>query len=181
MSDDSRFTDIYKRYQQHIHAYCARRLDTHLIDDAVAETFLVAWRKIEQVQGGDQTLPWLYSVAHFVLTHQWRHTARRRRLVERLESLTGVEAPSSDVYLLRTTEYDLVTKAAARLSRVDREVLRLTLWEELSYADAAVVLGVSLEAVKQRVFRARKNLATEYHRLDPDPKRPPAAQKGGAR
>jgi DNA-directed RNA polymerase specialized sigma24 family protein len=74
-----------------------------------------------------------------------------------------------------------VAKAASRLQRIDQEVLRLTLWEELSYVDAATVLEISPEAVKQRLFRARKNLTREYRRLDLDRKRPPAARKGGAR
>lgn len=181
VSANSRFADLYRRYRRHIHAYCARRLDSHLVDDAVAETFLVAWRKIEQVPVGDQALPWLYAVAHLVLSHQWRHTARRHRLVERLQGVARVDVPSADVYILRSVEYDLVTKAASRLGRIDQEVLRLTLWEELSYADAATVLAISPEAVKQRVFRARQNLTREYRRLDPDRQRPPAARKGGAR
>jgi RNA polymerase sigma factor (sigma-70 family) len=181
VTGDSRFADLYRRYQRHIHAYCARRTEPHLVDDAVAETFLVAWRKIEQMPVGDQILPWLYGVARLELAHQWRHAARRRRLVERLQGVARVDVPSADVYILRGVEYDLVAKAASRLQRIDQEVLRLTLWEELSYVDAATVLEISPEAVKQRLFRARKNLTREYRRLDLDRKRPPAARKGGAR
>jgi len=181
VTGDSKFADLYRRYQRHIHAYCARRTEPHLVDDAVAETFLVAWRKIEQMPVGDQILPWLYGVARLELAHQWRHAARRRRLVERLQGGARVDVPSADVYILRSVEYDLVAKAASRLRRIDQEVLRLTLWEELSYVDAATVLAISPEAVKQRLFRARQNLTREYRRLDLDRQRPPAARKGGAR
>jgi RNA polymerase sigma-70 factor (ECF subfamily) len=131
--------------------------------------------------GGDQILPWLYGVARLELAHQWRHAARGRRLVERLQGVARVDVPSADVYILRSVEHELVAKAASRLQRIDQEVLRLTLWEELSYVDAATVLEISPEAVKQRLFRARKNLTREYRRLDLDRKRPPAARKGGAR
>lgn len=181
VTGDSRFADLYRRYQRHIQAYCARRIDPQLVDDAVAETFLVAWRKIEQMPVGDQILPWLYGVARLELAHQWRHAARRRRLVERLQGVARVDVLSADVYILRSVEYDLVAKAASRLRRIDQEVLRLTLWEELSYVDAATVLEISPEAVKQRLFRARQNLTREYRRLDLDRQRPPAARKGGAR
>jgi DNA-directed RNA polymerase specialized sigma24 family protein len=64
---------------------------------------------------GDQILPWLYGVARLELAHQWRHAARRRRLVERLQGAARVDVPSADVYILRSVEYDQVAKAASRL------------------------------------------------------------------
>ena len=70
-------------------------------------------------------------------------------------------------------------KAASRLRQADQEVLRLTLWEELSHADVAEVLGLEPGTVKQRAFRARRNLAKEYQKLTKE-NLPPAALKGGA-
>jgi RNA polymerase sigma-70 factor (ECF subfamily) len=98
LSDEEvRFAGIYRRYGKHIRAYCTRRTDGSDVADAVAETFLVAWRKIEQIPEGDATLRWLYGVAYRVLSHQWRHKRRSRRLVERLSGLADVETPSTDI------------------------------------------------------------------------------------
>ena len=87
-------------------------------------------------------------------------------------------APTPDLVLVRRTESQTVIKAAARLRQIDQEILRLTLWEQLSHADAAIVLGLEPGAVKQRAFRARRNLANEYLKLTKDTL-PPAALKGG--
>ena len=176
--NEARFVEIYRRYGKPLQAYCARRTAGSQVADAVAETFLVAWRRIDQVPDGDATLPWLYGVAYRVLSHQWRHKARSRRLTERLRGVADVEPIAPDVLLVRNEEYRVVLSASSRLRPTDQEILRLTLWEELSHADVAVVLGIDAAAVKQRAYRARRNLAAEYQRLTKD-RRPPAAQKGG--
>jgi RNA polymerase sigma factor (sigma-70 family) len=175
---DERFADIYGLYGKHIRAYCTRRTDSSDVADAVAETFLIVWRKIEQIPEGDATLPWLYGVAYRVLSHQWRRKARGRRLVERLQGMAPVEAMSLEVLVAGNEKYRLVLQASSRLRPIDREVLRLTLWEEMSHADVAAVLGIGLAAVKQRAYRARRNLAAEYQRLT-NQSQPPAARKGG--
>lgn len=89
--DEARFVDIYRQFGKPIQAYCARRTAGSEVADAVAETFLVAWRRIDQVPDGDAALHWLYGVAYRVLSHQWRHKARSRRLVEKLRGLAQVD------------------------------------------------------------------------------------------
>lgn len=177
-ADEAKFAEIYRQYGNHIRGYCTRRTEGSDVADAVAETFLVAWRKIAQIPEGEATLPWLYGVAYRVLSHQWRHKARGRRLVEKLSGHSDVETPPPDVLVVKSETYRLIIRASSQLRMIDQEILRLTLWEELSHADAAVVLGIDAAAVKQRAYRARRNLATEYQKLTKDPQ-PPAAQKGG--
>ncbi|HJR93580.1 MAG TPA: RNA polymerase sigma factor [Acidimicrobiia bacterium] len=175
--DEARFVEVYRSYSRHIQAYCARRTPSSQVADAVADVFLVAWRRIDQLPEGDAALPWLYAVAHRVLSHQWRYKARSRKLLERLGGLADVQESSPEVVLLRNEEFRAVLSAASRLRGIDQEILRLTFWEELSYADVAYVLGIGVTAVKERAYRARRNLAAEYLKLvDPQP---PAAWKGG--
>ena len=176
--DEARFVEIYRRFGKPIQAYCARRTAGSQVADAVADVFLVAWRRIDQIPVGDAALPWLYGVAYRVLSHQWRHKARIRKLDERLRGLAKVEVLTPDVLVVRSEEYRVVLAASAQLKPVDQEILRLTLWEELSHADVATVLGIEPSAVKQRAFRARQNLTDEYRKLTRD-RQPPAARKGG--
>ena len=98
---DARFVDLYQRYFRHVYAYCRRRTAADKVEDAVAETFLTAWRKIGEVPAGDEALPWLYSVAHRVLGHQWRGASRQSRLESKLPSV-GVftKKPNADEYAL---------------------------------------------------------------------------------
>jgi RNA polymerase sigma-70 factor (ECF subfamily) len=176
--DETRFVDVYLRYSRQIQAYCARRTTPSQIADAVSEVFLVTWRRIDQVPDGEAALPWLYAVAYRVLSHQWRHKARSRRLLQRLQGLAQVESFSPDVVLLRGEEHRQVLLASARLRPIDQEILRLTLWEELPHAEVAIVLGIAVAAVKERAYRARRNLAAEYQKLTEEGQ-PPAARKGG--
>ena len=164
--EDALFADLYGRHYRSIRDYCRRRAVPDLVDDAVAETFLTAWRRIDDIPAGEQALLWLYGVAYRVIGHQWRSTARRRRLEGRLRSAVWRPASGADESVVRDEEHRLVLDAAARLGDADAEVLRLVAWEQLSLADDAVGLQIEPNAVKQRRHRANQNLAREYHRLE---------------
>ena len=80
-------------YYRPIRDYCRRRVAADVVDDAVSEVFLTAWRRLDDVPAGDAALVWLYGVAYRVIGHQWRTTARRRRLDVRMRSV--VDRPAS--------------------------------------------------------------------------------------
>lgn len=67
--------------------------------------------------------------------------------------------------VIQHEDYRRVLSAAARLSETDQELLRLTLWEEVASSEAAQILGISANAVKQRIHRAKKRLAREFRSL----------------
>jgi RNA polymerase sigma-70 factor (ECF subfamily) len=124
--------------------------------DVVAETFLVAWRRGPELPAGDEARLWLYGVARRVLANHHRGGQRRERLGERLRQriLATVAAdPGAEV-----PERLAVQAALGRLGEVDREVLTLTVWEGLQPREVATVLGVSPEAVRTRLSRARGRL-----------------------
>ena len=179
-TDDARFSELYERSAQPVRDFCRRRLTSDLVDDAVAETFLTAWRRLDDVPSGDAALVWLYRVAYRVIGHQWRTTARRRRLEAKLRSMVRPAASAADESMMDRAEHALVLAAAERLRPVDAEVLRLATWEQLSIADIAVVLGIAPNAVKQRLHRARLNLGREYRRLESRMVPDPDAHRGGA-
>jgi RNA polymerase sigma-70 factor, ECF subfamily len=178
--EDALFTGLYRRHYRAVRDFCRRRVACDCVDDAVAETFLVAWRRLADVPAGDDAaLVWLYGVAYRVIGHQWRSTARRRRLDGRLRAVVHRPASGADETAIYSVEYRLVLEAAARLAPTDAEVLRLVAWEQLSVADVAAVLGITPNAVTQRLHRARRNLARQYRRLESHLSTP-AAPKGGA-
>ena len=176
--DENRLVELYQSYGKLIHAYCARRTTSSQAADAVSEVFLVAWRRIADVPAGDAALPWLYAVAYRTLSHQWRAGRRSQRLLTQIAGMAAIQPPEPDLVLVRREEDRLVLMAASRLRPVDREILRLTLWEGLPHAEVASVLGINPDAMKQRAYRARKKLASEYNKLSKD-RQPPAALKGG--
>jgi RNA polymerase sigma factor (sigma-70 family) len=178
-ADDAVFAELYRRYHRPVRDYCRRRVASDLVDDAVAETFLAAWRRLNDIPAGGEALVWLYAVAYRVIGHQRRATARRHRLDERLRSIVSRPASAADEAIVKGDEFRRVLEAAARLGEHDAEVLRLVAWERLTVAEVAAVLGIDPNAVKQRLHRARRNLGREYRRLQSRPSTPVAA-KGGA-
>jgi RNA polymerase sigma-70 factor (ECF subfamily) len=145
-----RLEDLFEDHHRALLAYAARRLPTLAdAEDVVAEVYLVAWRRLDDVPDGDAALPWLYGVARKTIGNQRRGLLRRGRLQERLEQTAerpGMPPPDGSEPALAALE---------RLSASDQELLRLIAWEELSHAEIAAVLGISVNAVAIRLHRAR--------------------------
>lgn len=176
---DARFVDLYNRFYRDVYAYCRRRTTAERVDDVVAETFLVAWRRIDQVPRGSEVLPWLLGVAYRVLGTQWRGSSRSKKLGRKLNAI-GRETPMTpDELVVMHEQSRIVLAALERLNATDREILRLAAWEELPQPDIAVTLNISVGAVRQRLYEAKKHLAKEYDRLNR--RNTPAAEKGGTR
>ena len=152
---DAVFAELYRRCYRPVRHFCRRRLADDLVDDAVAETFLTAWRRLDEVPTGDQAIVWLYRVAYRVVGHRSRGALRGRRLEVRLLSVGRRAAVvAADEAVLDGEEYRLVLAAAARLGDTDAEVLRLSAWEQLAIADIAAVLNIDPNTVKQHLHHA---------------------------
>ena len=180
-ADHRRFAQLYERYYRPIRDFCARRVPRDAVDDAVADTFLTVWRCLDEVPAGEAALVWMYGVAFRVVGHQRRSFSRRSRLHERLRVVEFRSAAAADDAVVDGVESRRILAALARLGRTDAEVLRLVTWEELPVASAAAVLGIEPDAARQRLHRARRNLAREYDRLKLRPTTTPVAAKGGDR
>jgi RNA polymerase sigma-70 factor (ECF subfamily) len=182
-ADEVRFGQLYERCHRPIRDFCSRRVPADAVDDAVADTFLTVWRRLDEVPAGEAALLWMYGVAYRVIRHQWRSVARRGRLQERLRTVGfRPAAAAADEALDDGVESRRVLGALARLGDTDAEVLRLVAWEQLSVVGVATVLGIEPDTARQRLHRARRNLARQYDRLQFRPaSRTPAAPTGGAR
>ena len=132
-----------------------RRSAGIVVDDVVADTFLVAWRRLEDVP--DLALPWLLGVARRVLADQRRGARRRRSLTERLRRESPASGPWSPPAGLSVE----LTDALGVLTEREREALLLVAWDGLSPRDAAVVAGFSSSAFRVRLHRARGRVAAQ--------------------
>lgn len=163
-----RFRAIYDTTYAPLSAYSRRRTVSRAdADDVVAEVYLVAWRRLDDLPSGDAILPWLYGVAWRVLSNQRRGFRRRDALATRLESdptATPTTDPTDEAYQIRD--------ALSHLSADEQEILRLHCWEDLSHQEIAAALDVSVNAATIRLHRARKALARELERK----MRPPTGQ-----
>ena len=162
---EAEFRSLYDRHYDAIHSYFLRRSNAANAQDQTAEVFLVAWRRIDDVPRGEETLLWLYGVAANVAAHQRRSMARGARLDTRLRSVPADQPVGPEPLVVRKAEYDNVLAAAARLKPADQEILRLAAWEELPHEHISRLLGCSVAAVDQRLYRAKKRLAKEYQKV----------------
>ena len=177
--DDVRFVELYERHHDAVHAYCRRRVSPDRVEDVMGETFLVAWRKIESAPLVERALPWLYGIAYRAVLHQWRSTSRRRKLEQRLTGLAAPRPSLPEELIVTNEEARRVMESASHLKPTDQEILKLSLWEELSHAEISVALDLGPDAVRQRLSRALKNLTKTYNRLEQ--RTAPAAQEGGVK
>lgn len=159
---------IFERHSAAVLAYALRRCGPDDAADVVSETFVVAWRRIHDVPAEPGVKPWLYGVARRVLANQRRGIRRRGALAERVAAHLR---PSVELIPpIETTHADLVVHdALSQLPDADREVLALTVWEQLSPSEIAVVLGISGSAARKRLFRARHRMAELLGPTDSDP------------
>lgn len=155
------FDSLFAEHYLAVYRYCLRRLGSADSEDAAAEVFAVAWRRLEQIPAGEPARPWLLAIAYRVVGNQYRGRRRRAQLSDRLRSERGaaVELDSSDV------EIGLLHRALDSLRQGDRELLRLSSWDGLSNAEIATVIGIKQNAVDQRLFRARARLRENFELL----------------
>jgi RNA polymerase sigma-70 factor (ECF subfamily) len=148
------FEQIAAEVADPIRRYALRRTDPDTADDVLADTLLVVWRRMDEVPP-DGRLPWCYAVAGKCLANLNRGARRQRNLVQRIVEL---DPPSDTVDVTELPDPE-VHRALATLRADDRELLRLSAWEDLSPAEIAIVLGLSSNAVRIRLHRARRRFA----------------------
>jgi hypothetical protein len=85
-SRGDRFQALYEANYHRVLGYALRRADRDDAADVVAETFLVAWRRLDDVPSGEVARLWLYGTARRVLANQQRGKRRRERLTQRLQA-----------------------------------------------------------------------------------------------
>ena len=159
-SREAAYAALYAATFDAILGYALRRVERP--DDAadvVAETFLVAWRRFDDVPPGDEARLWLYGVARRTLANQRRGDQRRTALGQRLGERLGRELAThvpdhADAVAERAT----MSAALERLADRDREALELSVWEGLGSREIAQVLGLSDVAVRSRLSRARSRM-----------------------
>jgi RNA polymerase sigma factor (sigma-70 family) len=167
-----RFRALYNAHYAAILNHVRRRLPHGSDSDAayaVADVFLTAWRRLSSIPAPPDDLPWLYGVARRTISRSRRITGRRERLLSRLWQ-SADPLPTSDDYDERG---DRVRKALSALRPRDREVLLLSLWDELNNREIAQALGCSPNAVAIRLHRARLRLSSL---LEVEAAEPPSSQ-----
>lgn len=131
----------------------------------VAETFLVAWRRLDDVP--DDPLPWLLVVARNTAANR-RRTIRRAQMVELEMARVDRVARASEAADVPVQAREEVLRAMNRLTATEREALFLVAWDGLTPTQGAQVLDCSVDAFTKRVSRARARLSEAIAEDDVD-------------
>jgi RNA polymerase sigma-70 factor (ECF subfamily) len=150
---------LYETHERAVLAFALRRTTTSAdAEDVAAETFIVAWRRFDQLPATGAPLPWLYGVARKLLANQRRGADRRQRLDARI-----AEQPQSEQRVIAGTATSSALAALERLRPDDQELLKFVAWEDLSHAEIGWILGITANAVSIRLHRARHRYEQELH------------------
>lgn len=147
------FDELFERYRQPLFGYFRRRLaDSSQGEELAQETFVAVLRGTIRYEATALFRTWLYAIAFRILRAHRRKAAFRAVFTGVPPAHHQPEAPGS-------LDRDLVMREAVRkLDRTDGEIVMLREFEQLSYAEIAIVLGIPVNTVRSRLFRARTEL-----------------------
>jgi RNA polymerase sigma-70 factor (ECF subfamily) len=153
--DDHALAELVRRTQPEIWRLCSVLGSSGEEEDLVQETYLRAFRSMRNYRGDSPVRSWLMSIARNVCADHVRLRVRDRKLVDRI-SFRFVEPVAAGPNL----SSDLLD----HLDRDRREAFVLTQILDLSYDDAAEILGCPVGTIRSRVYRARADLAAAVER-----------------
>ena len=171
--DAEAFRFLVLKYADRMLSFCrSRSACEEDAADAAQETFTRAFRSLRTFRLGSSFASWLFAIAANRTRTGWARRIAERVKAERAETEEAVrEAGDPEADALRRMEGERIRSAVSGLSVDLRIAVELYYFAELSVAETAQSLKVGEEAVKSRLFRARKKLREaleERNRESPD-------------
>jgi RNA polymerase sigma-70 factor (ECF subfamily) len=144
------FSELFSRYKQPVFGFFRRRVaDPAQAEELAQETFLAILRASSRYEPRSLFRTYLYAIGFKILGAHRRKTAFRATF---LGAATGFREPTLPA--IADAELSL-RQAVGKLERLDREILLLREFEQLSYSEIAALLTLPVNTVRSRLFRAR--------------------------
>jgi RNA polymerase sigma-70 factor (ECF subfamily) len=147
------FSELFDRYRQPVYGFFCRRVsDPASAEELAQETFFALLRASTRYEPRALFRTYLYAISFKILRAHRRKAAFRAAFLGHRHSRPD---PSTE----DATEAGLwVRRAVEKLDALDREIVMLREFEQLSYAEIADLLRLPLNTVRSRLFRARTAL-----------------------
>ena len=166
--DDTAFSTLVQKYQKSIHALAWRKIgDFHIAEDITQDTFLKAYQELSTLNEPQRFASWLYVIA----SNYCKMWFRKKRLsTESLENIssTQLEKATYSEFVIEEkersaeeTQREIVKKLLAKLQESERTVMTLYYLGGMTHEEISEFLGVSVAAIKNRLYRARNRLKKE--------------------
>jgi RNA polymerase sigma-70 factor (ECF subfamily) len=160
--EEDAFTFIYERHKAQIYNYLYRLSGSReLADDLTHDTFLSAYESLPKLRPDSNIAPWLYRIA----SNRFRDVLRRKKVVS---WMPWGDSPRSEAQLSvlggeqSLPEQEAVQTALNKMKPEYALCLVLRLAEGFSSEETARILGISAEAVRMRLSRARQMFKSAY-------------------
>jgi RNA polymerase sigma factor (sigma-70 family) len=164
------FGVIFDRHGSALLRFLARRVDPSDAEDLLGEVFRIAFeRRSTFEQDRESARPWLYGIAANVVAKHHRSEARRLRAIARASAERALADDPAERAVAAAdagVRWTRVIDAIGTLPAGERQVLLLFAWEELSYDEIALALGIPVGTVRSRLSRGRVRLAALAERRD---------------
>ncbi len=159
--DHKAFDELYAMYKKRVFRLCMSRLgDEDDAEDATQETFVRAWRALQNLDGDKRFYPWLSVIASHICVDVLRKRSRDDKNESVSEVISTEPDPSDRV--VKSVNEEFIHKALTRLSDRHQRVLKMREVSELSYEEIANAEGVRISTVESLIFRARQALKREF-------------------
>lgn len=162
--DAHAFSVFFRRHVDAVTRYAVRRCNgPDDVADLVGECFLIALQAAGRYRPEtDTALPWLFGIARRLVAKQRRRLASRRRLLAKASNVfprfSESEADSVAAAIDAARQAPALEHALQLLSSSEREVLQLVAYDGLTPTEAAITLGITANAARLRLSRARKTV-----------------------
>jgi RNA polymerase sigma-70 factor, ECF subfamily len=158
--DEFAFVSLYNRYKGPVYAFCVKMLDDREVArDVMQETFLRVYENRDRLANTTAFKSWVFTIAR----NQCLNQIRKGRWQVPLGDEGEVPHPRGDTPvsdLEKSERVALVTHHMNQLKADYREVLVLREYQNMSYEEIAAVTRSTISAVKSRLFKARRKLAS---------------------
>lgn len=158
--DREAFSHLYLKYQPKLVTYCARLLrdDVAQAADIVDDALFDVWRSAGKFAGKSKVSTWIYSITRNKMI-SWLRKTREITLDDERSMLSMIDnAPTPEEAREQEDMKQQLLRLMNHLTDEHRDVLRLTYFEDKSVREVAVILEISENTVKTRMFYARKRL-----------------------
>ena len=166
--DDTAFSELVRKYQRSVHALAWRKIgDFHIAEDITQETFLKAYQRLSTLKEPQSFASWLYVITANHCNTWLRKNRFRTQSLEDTSS-AQLERANYSGYVIEEnermtveTQREIVKKLLTKLKESDRTVITLYYFGGMTYEEISRFLGVSVGAIKNRVYRAQERLKKE--------------------
>jgi RNA polymerase sigma-70 factor (ECF subfamily) len=154
-SDPDAFGELVSRHQAFVFGAAFRVVrDPNRAQDIAQEAFLRAFRSASQFRGESEVRGWLYSIARNLALNAV--TRSREQPHDLVIDITDHSSPETEI--MRGHDIGTVRRAVESLPEAMRSPLVLRVYGDLTYEEISEKLGIPLNTVRTRIFRAKKAL-----------------------